>query len=341
MTTMVYILTYSIAIHMWLYVQDKNIGDNDANEKFQQVNTAYEILSDEDKRQIYDIYGEEGLSNDAQRQQRGGGNSIFDLFGFGGGGQTQGGRRKGPDFRMDFRVTLDELYNGSTKSITIKRRILCRSCRGTGARGGETVQCSVCKGRGQTVSMQQLAPGFNVQMQTTCSACGGTGKTAAHVCPVCNGEKTKMEEKVLDAVIERGMKDGNELRFERASEQSPDTIPGDVILTIRADTHPLYTRDNNDLHITRVISLRDALLGFTVTIQQLDGRLITVKQTNITPPDHIKRIKDEGMPHHETPSLRGDMYVHFKIDFPDKLNTEQRELVSKLLPDKDTNKQEL
>lgn len=248
---------------------------------------------------------------------------------------------KGPDFRMDFRVTLEELYSGSNKQITIKRRVLCRSCRGTGAKDGETQQCKHCNGRGQTVSIQQLAPGFNVQMQTTCPHCGGTGKTAAHVCPVCNGDKTMMQDKVLDAIIERGMRDGEELRFERASEQSPDTLPGDVILTVRQEQHNRFTRDNHDLHINQLISLRQALLGFELSIQQLDGRLINVKQTSVTPPDYIKRIKGEGMPHHETPSVTGDLYVHFKIEFPKAINQQQRDIVAQLLPDSDNIKDEL
>lgn len=311
------------------YHPDKNGGDEVAAQKYLEVNEAYEVLSNEEKRQTYDLYGEEGLKQDAQRAQRGGGGGLFDMFGFGGGQQQ--GRRRGPDFRMDFKVTLEELYNGSTKQISIKRRVLCKSCRGTGAKGGETKQCHHCGGKGQVMSVQQLAPGFNVQMAQPCHHCGGTGKTAATICPICSGQKLQMEEKTLDAIIERGMQDGNELRFERASEQSPDTIPGDVILTIRQDSHPTYRRDNYDLHTTKTISLRDALLGFQTTVKQLDDRDIVIKQTAITPPEHIKIIKGEGMPHHETPSVRGDMYVKFTVDFPKKLSDEQKELVKQLL----------
>jgi len=313
------------------YHPDKNPDNEDAAKKFHDINLAYEILSSEEKRQIYDLHGEEGLKRDEQHAARGGGtgNSLFDqMFGFGG---HASGRRRGPDFRMDFQVTLEELYNGATKQINIKRRVLCKSCRGTGAKGGETKQCTHCQGRGQILSVQQLAPGFNVQMQQPCPYCQGTGKMIEHVCPVCQGQKLQMEEKSLDAIIERGMSDGNEIRFERASEQSPDTIPGDVILTIRQEKHARFQRDGHNLHINQIISLRDALLGFETQIQHLDGREVTVKQSTVTQPEYVKIIKNEGMPHHETPSVRGDLYVKFTVQLPKTLTDEQKELVKQML----------
>jgi len=313
------------------YHPDKNPGNEEAQHKFTEINKAYEILSDPDKRQIYDVHGEEGLEM-ANRPQHSGG--IFDLFGF---GQQAPGRRRGPDYRMDFEVSLEELYNGATKSIRIARRVLCKACKGTGAKGGETTKCPVCDGRGQVHSVQQLAPGFNVQMQQPCNRCGGSGKIAAKQCPVCGGQKLQMEEKSFDAVIERGMSEGQTIVFERASEQSPDTIPGDVILTLKQHKHPRFRREGHNLHTDQTISLREALLGVTKKIKHLDDRVIDIVQKGITPPGYVKIIKEEGMPHHEFASQRGDLHVHYTIQFPQKLTVAQKEQIAELFKDESSN----
>jgi hypothetical protein len=199
------------------YHPDKNKGDAEAHKRFVEVNEANDVLSNPDKRQIYDVNGEEGLKEHEKRAaagQQGGGMFPFgDLF-----GQNKGGKR-GPDVKMELAVTLEELYSGTTKSLKISRKVVCRSCKGTGAKGGDVKKCSKCNGQGVTMQLQQIAPGFNIQMQTPCPHCGGTGKIAKATCDKCRGERTVMEEKSLDAVIEKGMPDGEELVFERASEQ--------------------------------------------------------------------------------------------------------------------------
>lgn len=205
-----------------------------------------------------------------------------------------GGKRRGPDFQMEYPITLEDLYNGLTKSVNIKRKVLCKSCRGTGAKGGDQKTCPHCQGRGQVMTIQQLGPGFNVQMQQPCDKCHGRGKIAKHQCPVCHGSKQQMEEKELEVVVERGMQDGQEIRFERASEQSPDTIPGDVIMRLRQQPHSRFTRKGNDLHMEHTITLREALLGFSFNINHLDGRRVKIEQEAVTQPEFVKTIKGEG-----------------------------------------------
>jgi len=306
---------------------DKNKGDQEAHEKFVEITEANEVLGDSDKRQIYDLHGEEGL-----KQQNN--PSPFSPFGdlFGGGG-----RRKGPDFRLELSVTLEEMYMGNSKSIKISRKVICKSCRGTGAKGAQTKKCKACNGQGHQVVLQQLAPGFNVQMQQPCQVCGGTGKQAKSVCPVCDGSKLVAEEIPLDAVIERGMPDGHELVFEGASEQHPDMLAGNVIMVLRTQKHNRYTRQANDLFVDMHITLREALLGFTKSLTQLDGRKLVIKGANITPPGYVEIMTGEGMPVHNFPSDKGDLHVKFIVMFPTQLSEKQKEAIRNILGALDQN----
>eukprot|EP00457_Paulinella_chromatophora_P006718 gb/GEZN01006737.1/.p1 GENE.gb/GEZN01006737.1/~~gb/GEZN01006737.1/.p1 ORF type:complete len:369 (-),score=88.66 gb/GEZN01006737.1/:403-1509(-) len=310
------------------YHPDKNPGDEVAQKKFVLVNEAYEVLSNEDKRQIYDIDGHEGLENDQKRGQGGGGGSIFDLFGGGGGG----GRKKGPDYRMNFEVTLEQLFEGAEQRFSVKRKVLCKKCRGTGAKDGEQKTCTKCKGQGQVLTLQNLGPGFKVQMQTTCDKCGGKGKIALNKCEVCGGSKLVLEDKLLEVVLEKGMPDKHEIVFERASEQSPNTIPGDVVLVVTQKAHSRFKRDGNDLLHSMKISLKEALLGFNKNVEQLDGSMVQVRRDAVTPHGHTEKIKEQGMPHHNFPSQKGDMYVTFDVVFPDKLSEAQKTALKEILP---------
>lgn len=306
------------------YHPDKNKGDEEAKTMYNQITEAYEVLGDEEKRQLYDMGGEQGLQNRNQPS------SPFDMF-FGGGGGG-GGRRKGPDFKMEFSVTLEDLYNGHEKDFNVNRKVLCTKCRGTGAKGGETKKCKKCKGQGVVMQLQQLGPGFNVQMQAACDKCGGKGKTFKTACPTCKGNKLVMEEKTLNAVLEKGMPNGHQLVFERASEQSPDTLPGDVILVIKTEKHSLYKRKGNDLHHTMTITLKESLLGFKKTIRQLDGRDILVERKGVTHQDYVMKIAEEGMPHHNFPSDKGNMLIKFNVKFPKSFTPDQQTKLAELLP---------
>lgn len=305
------------------YHPDKNKGNEEARQKFNEITEAYEVIGDEEKRQLYDMGGEDGLKRQNQPA------SPFDMF-FGGGGG--GGRRKGQDFRMDFAVTLEDLYNGVEKDFNVNRKVLCTACRGSGAKGGETKKCNKCKGQGVVLQMQQLGPGFNVQMQAACDKCGGKGKTFKTKCPTCKGQKLVMEEKTLEAVIEKGMPNGHPLVFERASEQSPDTLPGDVILVLKTSKHKQFKRNGNDLHHTMSITLKEALLGFKKVIKQLDGRDIVVERTGVTQHEYVMKIKAEGMPHHNFPSDKGNLLVKFTVKYPKTFTADQQSKLAELLP---------
>lgn len=310
---------------------DKNPNNADAQKRYLRVNEAYNVLKDAELRQVYDLQGEEAVKK-FQTQKQQGDQGMMDPFAamFGGGG---GGRRKGPDFRMSLPVTLEDIYLGTTRTFNIQRKVICSKCRGTGAKGGETKKCHACKGSGVVTSIQQIGPGFNIQMQKACDVCGGKGQIHKHKCEHCKGKKLVDETKALEAVIERGMPDGHEIVFERMSEQSPDALPGDVILRLETKPHPVYTRRGNDLLHTMRISLKEALLGFRKTLVHLDGRTIEVSRKEVTPHDYIMSITNEGMPVHTVPSMRGNLEVTFQVQFPPSLSSSQREDIRKAFSD--------
>ena len=253
----------------------------------------------------------------------------FDMF-FGGGGQ--GGRRRGPDAAVEMDVTLEDLFNGGSRSARINRNVICPKCRGTGAKDGETAKCRSCNGRGVRMVQQQMAPGFVVQMQETCPDCGGKGHVAKHACPHCQGRKVVAEEKTLTAQLERGMASDAEIRFERESEQQPGVTPGDVVFKLKAAPHPRFRRDGNNLHHDMHISVREALLGFSRSVTQLDGREVPVAHGGVTQPFEVRRVPGEGMPLPDTPSLQGDLFVRYVVDLPPSLTPEQRAAVGEAFP---------
>ncbi|KDO34827.1 hypothetical protein SPRG_00888 [Saprolegnia parasitica CBS 223.65] len=307
------------------YHPDKNPGNADAEAKFQKISRAYEVLSNVETRDIYDLEGEEGLER--HTNQAGRPASPFDAF-FGGGG----GKPRGPDATVDIPVTLEELYNGAEKQARFMKNVICRKCRGSGAKDGKTKPCKTCGGQGIVLVQQQMGPGFTVQMQQQCPKCGGKGKTFKHKCPHCHGNKVVAEEKIITGVIERGMPSNHEIVFERESEQRPGMIPGNVIMRLVQQPHKTFRRAGDDLHTEITVSLRDALLGFEKDLVHLDGRRVTIDADDVTMPFQVRTLHGEGMPHHNFPSNAGDLHVLHRIQFPSQLSDAQKELIERLLP---------
>ena len=266
-----------------------------------------------------------------EKHGSGGGQPMnpFDMF-FGGGGQ--GGRRRGPDAAVEMDVSLEDLFNGGSRSARINRNVICPKCRGTGAKDGETAKCRTCAGRGVRMVQQQMAPGFVVQMQETCPDCGGKGHVAKHACPHCSGRKVVAEEKTLTAQLERGMASDAEIRFERESEQQPGVTPGDVVFKLKAAPHPRFRRDGHNLHHDMHLSVREALLGYSRSVTQLDGREVPVAHGGVTQPFEVRKVAGEGMPLPDTPSLQGDLFVRYVVDLPPSLTPEQRAAVGAAFP---------
>jgi DnaJ-related protein SCJ1 len=313
------------------YHPDKNKDDPKAQEKFVEISEAYEVLSDEEKRRTFDQFGEDGL-------KRQGGNHFhdpFDIFAnFGGFRQQnqQQNERRGETVVLPLEVTLKDLYIGKTIKISHKKQVLCPQCRGTGAKDANDVTtCPVCKGSGMEVHVQQLGPGFVTQTQRPCSKCNGKGRIVKSTCPVCKGTKVASGEDTLTVIVEPGMPDGHDIVFEQESDEIPDITPGDVVFKIFTIPHKRFVRTGNDLHMKMSISLLEALVGFSKSVTHLDGHEVPVTVDSVTKPGQIIKIANEGMPHHNYSSQRGDLYIEFSINMPETVSESQKEAFKTLL----------
>eukprot|EP00992_Anisonema_acinus_P001847 TRINITY_DN10553_c0_g1_i3.p1 TRINITY_DN10553_c0_g1~~TRINITY_DN10553_c0_g1_i3.p1 ORF type:complete len:359 (+),score=96.37 TRINITY_DN10553_c0_g1_i3:65-1141(+) len=285
------------------------------------ISRAYEVLSDAKKRKIYDMKGEDGLKQ-LEESQKGGGQAMDPFAAFFGGQQRD--RTKGKDMRMTLHVTMDDLYNGKTDTVTIQKQKLCRACKGSGAASkGDIGNCHHCKGRGVITQQVQIMPGFVQNMQQHCPHCGGTGKRIKKKCPVCNGNKVTRGSTTLEFDIERGTPEGHELRFEMEADESPDVLPGDVIFKVQSKPHSFFSRRGDDLEMTMTITLLQALVGFTRQIRHMDDHVVEVKRDKVTPFGTQMVIRGEGMPRHNVPSEKGDLKITFHVNFPKKITAAQ------------------
>lgn len=305
----------------------------DMKDRYLEIQTAYEVLGDADKRKVYDQYGEEGLKGNMGGQ--GAGFNPFDMF-FGGrqaGGAAGAAQmQKGPDVELDLEVTLQDLYLGRTFEVVQKRQTLCHKCRGTGAKkASDVTTCSGCKGTGMKVKVQQLGPGFVQQTQTVCDECGGKGKKVTSTCPHCGGKKVETGEDTLTIIVERGMQDGERITFPSQSDEAPDSTPGDLHFKLVTLPHKRFTRQGDDLHYSLTVTLLEALVGFSKKIKHLDGHLVEIERKEVTKPGQIIIISGEGMPMHNFPSQTGNLYVEVTVKFPTTVTEEQKEGFKKLL----------
>ncbi|MQM16401.1 hypothetical protein Taro_049358 [Colocasia esculenta] len=311
-------------------------------EKFKELAQAYEVLSDPEKRDIYDQYGEDALK---EGMGGGGGHDPFDIFQsfFGGnpfGGGSSRGRRqkKGEDVIHPLKVSLEDLYSGTSKKLSLSRNVICSKCKGKGSKSGASMTCAGCQGSGMKVSIRQLGPGMIQQMQHPCNECKGTGETINEKdrCPQCKGEKVVQEKKVLEVHVEKGMQNGQRITFPGEADEAPDCITGDIVFVLQQKEHPKFKRKGDDLFVEHTLTLTEALCGFQVVLTHLDDRQLLIKTNpgEVIKPDQFKGINDEGMPIYQRPFMRGKLYIHFTVDFPDSLSLEQCKALEGTLPSK-------
>lgn len=305
-------------------------------EKFKEITSAHEVLSDPEKRKLYDQYGEKGL----EAGGRGGGGDASDIFsqmfGGGGGGGGRRGPRKGKDVRFRLGVTMADLYSGATKKLRLTKSVICTGCKGAG--GSNVKTCASCKGRGAKTVLRQLGPGMVQQMQMHCDVCDGEGEIMARKdrCKECLGEKIKKEKKTLEVHINKGMKNGEKVIFRGESDEAPGIVAGDVIVELECSEHATLKRQGDHLFYKRKITLLESLVGFEFSFLHLDGRVIKVQSTPgaTYPHECFKCIQDEGFPTRQNPFVRGNMYVEFQVEWPDKVDRKFTAQLSKILPTK-------
>ncbi|XP_011309936.1 dnaJ homolog subfamily B member 11 [Fopius arisanus] len=291
------------------YHPDKNKDDPDASQKFQDLSAAYEALSDPDKRDLYDKGGEEALKKDGMMNNADPFASFFGDFGFhfGGESQQQHETPQGSNVVMDLFVSLEELYSGSFVEIT-RNKLVIKAAKGT----------RKCNCRQELVTRNLGNGRFQMIQQAVCSECPNV--------------KLVNEERILEVEVEPGMVDGQETKFVAEGEPHIDGDPGDLIVRIRTQPHPVFERLGDDLYTNITISLQDALIGFTLDIIHLDGHKVTIIRDKVTKPGARMRKKGEGMPNYDDNNLHGTLYITFDVAFPEKdFSAEEKEAIKELL----------
>lgn len=306
------------------YHPDKNPSP-EAAEKFKDVSRAYEVLSDDQKRDIYDQYGEEGLSGAGGPGGMGGmgAEDIFSQFfggGFGGMGGAQRGPAKGKDIKHSISCTLEELFKGRTAKLALNKTILCKTCEGRGGAAGKIKQCSSCHGQGMKFVTRQMGPMIQ-RFQTVCDVCQGNGDICdpKDRCSTCKGKKTQSERKILQVNIDPGMKDGQRIVFSGEGDQEPNVTPGDVIFVVDEKPHDKFTRKGNDLFYEAEIDLLTALAGGDVGFTSVSGDYVTfnILPGEVVSPGTTKVIENQGMPVYRHGG-RGNLFIKFSVKFPPK-----------------------
>jgi molecular chaperone DnaJ len=309
---------------------DRNSGDRDSEHRFKEINEAYEVLKDGDKRAAYDRFGH------AAFEQAGGGPGfgaefassfadIFDdFFGMGGGRRGRGsGRERGADLRYNMELTLEDAFSGKTAQIRIPTSVTCETCAGGGAKAGTKPKvCAMCGGQGKT----RHAQGF-FTLERTCSSCHGRGQVIDTPCGACGGLGRTTRERALSVNIPPGVEDGTRIRLSGEGEAGLRGGPsGDLYIFLSIAAHPFFQRDGADLHCRAPISMTTAALGGEFEVPTIDGGKTRVKIPDGTQSGRRFRLQAKGMPVLRSKQL-GDMYVQVVVETPQNLTKRQRELL--------------
>ncbi|CCK98879.1 TPA: molecular chaperone DnaJ [Clostridioides difficile] len=317
------------------YHPDRNPGDKEAEEKFKEINEAYEVLSDDTKRKTYDQFGHDGLNGQGGfgGQGFGGFEDMFgdifgDMFGgsFGGGRTRRRGPQRGADIRQSVTISFEEAAFGKKMSIKVNRSEECEECNGTGAKPGTSKKtCSTCNGTGQVRTVQRT-PFGNIASSRPCSTCNGTGEVIESPCSKCHGTGNTRKVKTIEVDIPAGIDDGQMIKLSGQGEVGEKGAPrGDLYIVVNVKSHPLFTRDGNDIYFEMPITFVQATLGDEIEVPTLDGK-VKYSVPEGTQTGTVFRLKEKGIPRIRGNS-RGDQYVKVVVEIPKKLNDKQKELL--------------
>ena len=318
------------------YHPDLHPGDKAAEAKFKEINEAYEVLSDSDKKARYDQFGHAGV--DPNFGAGGGGgfdgfgdfgdifSDIFGGFGFGGGSSRRNGPKRGADIRQIIEITFEEAAFGCKKQIVLNKQEDCEVCHGTGARPGTSpVTCTRCDGSGQVTTQTRTPLGY-MRNVTTCPECHGSGKIIKEPCQNCRGTGKVRRQRTIEVDIPQGINDGQTMQISGGGEPGTKGGPtGDLLLTIRLKKHDIFTRDNFDVYITMPITFVQATLGATIKVPTLSG-VVEYDVPAGTQTGSVFRIRGKGVPYIRGKG-RGDQFVKVEIETPKNLSQSQKDLL--------------
>jgi molecular chaperone DnaJ len=309
---------------------DRNPGDKDCDHRFKELNEAYEVLKDPQKRAAYDRFGHAAF-------EHGGGAAGFgadfastfadifdDLFGMGGRRGRGSGRERGQDVRYSMEISLEEAFAGKTAQIRVPTSVTCEACSGTGAKAGSKPKvCATCGGQGKI----RHAQGF-FTLERTCPSCHGRGQVIESPCPSCAGSGRVTRERTLSVNIPAGVEDGTRIRLAGEGEAGVrGGPPGDLYIFLALASHPFFQRDGADLHCRVPVSMVTAALGGEFEVPTIEGGKTRVKVPEATQSGRRFRLQGKGMPVLRSRQV-GDMYVQVMVETPQKLTKRQKELLA-------------
>ena len=320
------------------YHPDRSQEDN-AEEMFKEIQEAYAVLSDDEKRAQYDRFGHNSPGGSPFSGFGGGGFNINleDILGgdffsniFGGGGGSRRSRRRGSDIRMYHSVDLKQIYEGSTEEVEVELPVPCSQCDGTGAKDGKITQCGDCSGQGRVRMRQQVGP-FVQDVVRECPTCNGTGSTVSEKCSSCKGKGKDIQSSKLRFNVPAGAESGTRLRMRGRGEPAPQGKgeDGDLFIEIEVEQHSWFERSNADLIMSLPLGYSDLLLGTTVTLQHIDGKDLNIKVPAYSNSGDTIEINKRGLPRTRG-SGRGDVVILLKLHMPKKIDKKSKKVLQSL-----------
>ena len=314
---------------------DRNRDDKDAERRFKEVNHAYDILKDPDKRAAYDRYGPAAFEGGAGPGGPGGfhgqgfdfgsvfGDIFDEMFNGGRGGARPRADMRGQDLRFNLDITLEQAYAGTEATVRVPSSVACETCHGSGAEAGsKPQQCPTCRGRGRVRAQQGV---FTVER--TCHACHGAGQVIDKPCKACTGQGRVRREKTLKVAIPAGVEDGTRIRLSGEGEAGTRGGPaGDLYVFLSVRRHQLFEREGADVHCKVPISMVQATLGAGIEVPTLDGKAARINIPAGAQGGHQFRLRAKGMPVVRSVQ-RGDMYIEIGVETPTNLTAKQKELL--------------